>query len=181
MHPSTTAKIEFDLNKAIPSLKRVNVTSEQTAYIIYTSGTTGEPKGVMIRHISLINLAEWYKKCFKLTSADRASQFASQGFDSFFCETIPSFFVGASIHIIEDQIKLTPALFLPWLEKNKITICDLPTAYAQVLFNLPWPKTLNLRVMKVGGESLTHYPSQLFSFDIWNTYGPTEAAVETTS
>ncbi len=158
----------------------ISIAPKQVAYIIYTSGTTGQPKGVMIQHISLINLAAWYKKCFLLTANDRASQFASQGFDPFFCETIPFLCLGASVHIIDDHIKLTPNLFLQWLVDHKITICDLPTAYAQVLFNLTWPKEICLRTVKVGGEALTHYPNKLFSFDIWNTYGPTEATVETT-
>lgn len=154
--------------------------AERDAYIIYTSRTTGQAKGVIIRHSSLINLTKWYKSCFGILPRDRASQFASQGFDAFFCETIPYLITGGSIHIVDDNIKLTPTLFLSWLAQEKITICDLPTAYAQVLFNMPWPDQLSLRTLKVGGEMLTHYPSQLFPFDIWNVYGPAEATIETT-
>ncbi|MFB8733152.1 AMP-binding protein [Bacillus sp. SL00103] len=28
--------------------------------MIYTSGTTGQPKGVMVEHQSLVNLAFWH-------------------------------------------------------------------------------------------------------------------------
>jgi len=156
------------------------VTPEQVAYIIYTSGTTGQPKGVMIKHLGLINLAAWYQTHFKVDENDRASQFASQGFDSFFCETIPFLTAGASIHIVDDPTKLSPTLFLPWLSQQKITICDLPTAYSLMLFSLPWPEDLSLRQLKIGGESLTRYPTHSFSFDIWNGYGPTETTVEAT-
>jgi len=155
-------------------------TANQVAYIIYTSGTTGQPKGVMIRHQSLINLSHWYHTIFSITPEDRASQFASQAFDSFFCETIPFLCTGASVHIIDDHDKLIPATLLRWLASEHITVCDLPTAYAQVLFNMLWPDNLSLRLIKIGGESLSHYPDKVFSFDIWNTYGPTEATVETT-
>lgn len=166
------------ISKQVPTIKTLS--PHDPAYVIYTSGTMEQPKGVIVSHASLVNLAAWYKYCFAVTSADRASQFASQGFDTFFCETIPFLCTGASVHIIDDNTKLTPQLFLPWLEREKITICDLPTAYAQILFNLPWPEKLNLRVVKLGGENLVSYPTQKFSFDIWNTYGLTEATVEST-
>jgi len=154
--------------------------SNELAYIIYTSGTTGQPKGVMIKHESLINLSIWYQSCFSLSANDRASQFASSGFDTFFCETVPCLVVGASIHIIEDNAKLTPHILLPWLAEKNITICDLPTSYAQILFSVPWPKNISLHTVKLGGESLTQYPNQIYPFDIWNIYGPTEATVECT-
>lgn len=162
-------------NQLIPQ-----VSPEQDAYIIYTSGTTGNPKGVVIKHASLINLTNWYVYCFKISNHDRASQFASQGFDTFFCETLPYLATGGSIHIVDDNTKLTPSSFFPWLIQNKITICDLPTAYAQLLFNMSWPAEIKLRILKIGGESITHYPEQRFPFDIWNTYGPTETTIETT-
>ncbi len=156
------------------------VNPEDIAYIIYTSGTTGTPKGVMIRHKSLTNLTAWYQGCFNITAQDRASQFASQGFDPFFCETIPFLATGASVHIVDDQTKLSPALFMTWLEKNKITICDLPTAYAHLLFSMSWPQKMHLKIAKVGGENMGHYPHDQLPFDVWNIYGPTEATVEAT-
>lgn len=166
-------------NESSKNIKNI-ISPQQVAYAIYTSGTTGQPKGVLIRHTSLVNLAEWYVSCFSITHKDRVSQFATQGFDTFFCETIPTFACGASLHMIDENSKLTPTLFLPWLEKEKITICDLPTAYAQVLFTLNFPKNLCLRLLKVGGESLTHYPQKTIPFDLWNIYGPTETTVEAT-
>lgn len=172
---------QYEILKVFPN-KKMNhdVSAKEIAYVIYTSGTTGQPKGVMIKHSSLTNLALWYQKFLLITKKDRASQFASSGFDSFFCETVPYLTVGGSIHIIHDQEKLTPSLFLPWLQKEKITVCDLPTSYAKLLFNMPWPTNLNMRMLKIGGESLTEYPDQQLSFDIWNIYGPTEATVECT-
>lgn len=154
--------------------------ADQLAYVIYTSGTTGQPKGVMIKQESLVHLAKWYKICFDITERDRSSQFASQGFDKFFSEVIPFLIAGASIHIVNDLIKFSPSAFLAWLVKEKITFCDLPTTYAHVLFNETWPDKLSLRIVKLGGDTLTHYPTQKFTFDIWNTYGPAEATIETT-
>lgn len=152
----------------------------QMAYIIYTSGTTGNPKGVMVRHKSLVNLVAWYRGCFNITHTSQASQFSSQGFDTFLCETIPFLGSGACIHIVDDHIKLTPSLFFSWIKDKRITICDLPTAYAQILFTMPWPENIHLKTMKIGGETVTHQPPQSFTFDIWNGYGPTETTIEAT-
>src|SRR5262249_26266471 len=69
---------------------------DQLAYLVYTSGTTGQPKGVLIKHKSLINLVNWYKICFSITAKDRSSQFSSQGFDKFFSEVLPFITTGAS-------------------------------------------------------------------------------------
>jgi len=164
-----------DDDKPLPS-----VSLDDTAYIIYTSGTTGNPKGVMIKHKSLTNLVSWYYGCFNLNANDRASQFASQAFDTFLCETIPYLASGASIHIIDDHIKLTAPLFFDWLVKHHITIADLPTAYLQILFTMQWPDEPALRIVKVGGERLTNYPPNNFPADVWNIYGPTEDTIEST-
>lgn len=157
-----------------------NVSLDDIAYIMYTSGTTGKPKGVLIRHRSLVNLTAWYMAAFKIKSNDRASQFGSQGFDAHLCEIVPFLSVGASIHIVDDNTKLTPSLFFEWLKREEITVCDLTTAYAQMLFPLTWPQKIKLRLMKIGGETLSRFPTHRLPFDIWNCYGPTETTVEAT-
>lgn len=172
---------QYDLIQDISPIEvSAKITADRIAYIIYTSGTTGQPKGVMIRHISVVNFIYWYQVFFKISELDRASQFASQAFDSFFCETIPFLCSGSSVHIIDDHTKLSPTSFLSWIATLGITVLDLPTAYAQVLFTLPWPENSKVRLLKIGGESLSSYPEKQFSFDIWNIYGPTEATIEAT-
>lgn len=166
---------QVDQSITLPKTKGNDV-----AYIIYTSGTTGRPKGVMIQHDSLTNLTAWYGVCLNINASDRASQFASQGFDTYMCETAPILGLGASIHIVDDNIKLTPNLFFNWLQKSKITILDLPTSYALMLFDMKWPENISVKLAKIGGEACTRYPDQSLPFDIWNIYGPTETTIEAT-
>ncbi|MDR3478763.1 MAG: amino acid adenylation domain-containing protein [Gammaproteobacteria bacterium] len=162
--------------KTIP----IMVMPNQTAYIIYTSGTTGRPKGVIIKHIGLINLTYWYQHQFNITTKDRASQLASQSFDSFFCETLPFLANGASVHIVDDATKLSPDTLLQWLKDERISICDLPTNFAKILLNREWPTEMDLRILKIGGEPITQLPNKKMTFDIWNAYGTTETTIETT-
>lgn len=173
----------IELNHFHQKIEGINLptaNADRVAYIIYTSGTTGKPKGICITHANLNNLVNWYADCFNINKNDIVSQFASQGFDSYFCEVIPSLALGAKIAIVDDNIKLSPTLFFEWLHNEKITVCDLPTSYAQILLLQSIPDTLSLRLIKIGGEAITAHLSTLFKFDLWNTYGPTEATVEAT-
>ena len=50
-----------------PDPKAIGLTSQHLAYIIYTSGSTGQPKGVMIEHRSVVNLAIAQSVAFEVT------------------------------------------------------------------------------------------------------------------
>nr|MDF9459933.1 condensation domain-containing protein [Bacillus pumilus] len=55
---------------------QVHMKPTDLAYMIYTSGTTGQPKGVMVEHQSLVNLAFWHNDAFQVTNADRTAKYA---------------------------------------------------------------------------------------------------------
>lgn len=149
------------------------------AYVIYTSGTTGLPKGVVINHGGLQNLIDIYQETYSLTSDDRFSQFATQAFDAFVCEVWPALSLGASVYIVDEDTKLSPVDLIAFFQKYDITVCDIPTAIAPSI----WDESNSLykmRLMKIGGEKITHYPPANLPYLIVNTYGPTENTVEST-
>ena len=156
-------------------------TSEDLAYVIYTSGSTGRPKGVEITHANLSNLVSWHQREFKVTAKDRASLLAGVGFDAAVWETWPYLAAGASLHLPNEAIRLSPNLLRDWLVSERITISFLPTALAERVMTLDWPDHTALRTLLTGAETLRQFPTDDLPFEVVNNYGPTECTVVATS
>jgi amino acid adenylation domain-containing protein len=156
------------------------VTVNDLAYVIYTSGSTGRPKGVQITHNSLLNLVFWHQRAFAVTPSDRATQLTSPAFDATGWELWPYLTTGASVYLLDEDTRLTPALLRDWLVSHAITITFLPTALAESVLALEWPSTTSLRFLLTGADKLHQYPSPTLPFAFVNNYGPTEATVVAT-
>lgn len=154
---------------------------QSLAYIMYTSGSTGRPKGVQIEHSALRNLVNWHNCAFGVSANDRASQYASIGFDAAVWEIWPYLVAGASLFIMGDGIRNNATALRDWLRDNQISIAFVPTPIAEQLIQLDWPTDIALRALLTGGDKLHRYPPASLPFTLVNNYGPTEAAVVATS
>ncbi|WDF52837.1 amino acid adenylation domain-containing protein [Paenibacillus sp. KACC 21273] len=148
-------------------------TSNSLAYVIYTSGSTGNPKGVMIEHRSLVNLSEWHKRFYQLTERDRSTKYASFGFDASIWELFPYLISGSSVYIIPEKIRLDVNLLNDFFEANKITITWLPPQVSEQFMDL---RNKSLRLLLTGGDKVRSYSTNV-SYEVFNTYGPTENTV----
>jgi amino acid adenylation domain-containing protein len=157
-----------------------NPKASHLAYVIYTSGSTGAPKGVEIEHASLVNLIAWHQSAHSVTPEDRATQIASPAFDASVWELWPYLATGASIHIPDEETRLSPAKLLAWLTAKKITITFIPTPLAEAMLDEPWPENCALRSLLTGGDKLHRAPGENVSCALVNHYGPTENTVVTT-
>lgn len=172
---------------------KVHAPSRQhdAAWVVYTSGSTGRPRGVVLTHGGLVNHHLAAIDLYGLTPRDRVLQFSSLSFDISIEEMIPSWLAGATVVFRDPEMPLLPAEFIAWIEKKKITVLDLPTAYwHELVHGLAKTKQRlpeSLRLVIVGGEKASASALRAWS-EIsrgkvrWiNTYGPSEASIIATS
>lgn len=158
------------------NLDNLNKASD-LAYIIYTSGTTGQPKGVMVEHHSLVNLAFWSREMYEIGPDDHCSKYAGFSFDAGIKEIFSCLAAGAELHIIPQEIRLSTEEIDKYFSENNITIADLPTPMAEQF--MISTRNTSLRYMVTGGDKLKTFSPQAYTFV--NEYGPTEFTVVTST
>ncbi|WP_186319930.1 non-ribosomal peptide synthetase [Bacillus pumilus] len=155
---------------------QVHVKPTDLAYMIYTSGTTGQPKGVMVEHQSLVNLAFWHNDAFQVTNADRTAKYAGFGFDASIWEMFPTWIAGAELHIIDEAIRLDMIKLNAYFNDENITIAFLPTQLCEQFMSMD---NHSLRYLLTGGDKLKQVKP--VPYQLVNNYGPTENTVVATS
>ncbi len=152
------------------------------AYVIYTSGSTGQPKGVMIEHQSVTNLAYNIDGIGLLENAQQWAWFASFSFDASI-QGITQLAFGKSLVIISEQLKRDPIALANILPNIGVIDCTPSVVESWFVAGIE-DKLPNLIV---GGEAISE---KLWTLLVkwqakWNkkainVYGPTECTVNTT-
>jgi amino acid adenylation domain-containing protein len=159
----------------------VAASRERLAYVSYTSGTTGTPKGVEITHGNLLNLVFWHRRAFGITAHDRVSHLAGLAFDAAAWELWPHLSAGATVVLVDPEVRTSPELLRNWLVAQHINVAFVPTTLAEPMLATPWPRETALRYLLTGSDTLHRYPAEGLPFQLINNYGPTECAVVATS
>ncbi len=148
----------------------------QLAYVIYTSGSMGRPKGVLLEHGGLENLALAQAGFLALKPGDKTMQFASIGFDASVWEIFATLITGGALVIpIKEDILLTERL-IEMINREKIFVATLPPSYLEVLSD----QELHIGTIISAGEALTYELASRIrakGIRLINAYGPTESTV----
>ncbi|WP_394824378.1 non-ribosomal peptide synthase/polyketide synthase [Pendulispora albinea] len=169
-----------------PERRHLGLTPEHLAYVIYTSGSTGLPKGVMVEHRGVCNLAHWHRHAFDIAPGARTSCVAGLGFDAAAWEIWSALGSGATLLLPDlpdapsEDAARDPSALLAWWAEQELDTSFMPTPLAEVA--LSEQKTARgLRTLLVGGDRLRAPLDRAWPFALINNYGPTETSVVATS
>ena len=157
------------------------------AYIIYTSGSTGQPKGVMIEHRSVANLAAALRDEVYAGLGGRLNVALSAplAFDAS-VKQIVQLLDGHTLHILPEELRLDAPRALEYFKQHEIDVLDCTPSQLKLLLaaGLNNDGSHAPKLMLVGGEALDESTwSQLAAnrhTQFFNVYGPTECTVDAT-
>ena len=163
------------------------VQPENLAYAIYTSGSTGDPKGVMIQHSSVVNLAHGLHQAIYAhhqISPLRVSINGSLAFDTSVKQIIQLIY-GHSLNIVPEKVRFDGHAMLSYLRQQKIDVLDCTPSQLRLLISVGLLDSDNHpQSVLVGGEAIDESMwatlAKAQNINFYNVYGPTECTVDTT-
>lgn len=151
-------------------------------YCMFTSGSTGVPKGVLISHRSVINMAEQFTEAFGFDSGSVFGNQAPFDFDVSIKDVYLSVKNGGTVHILEKQLFSTPKRLIERMNQHRVNTVIWSVSAMKILSALRTFESIRpeyLRRVMFSGEALPckvlndwrgHLPEASFV----NLYGPTE-------
>ncbi|MFI5646184.1 amino acid adenylation domain-containing protein [Kitasatospora sp. NPDC051705] len=154
------------------------------AYVMYTSGSTGRPKGVMVEHAGVVRLVR-DADYFDFSADERFLQTGALEFDAATFEIWGALLNGATLHLVDQETLLTPALLKRALHTADVTVLWLTSPLFNQLADEDVSLFAGLRTLIVGGDVLScrHVNTVREAcpgLRVLNGYGPTENTTFTT-
>lgn len=179
---------ENEADEQVLSAIREQMIDLDPVYSIFTSGSTGVPKGVVISHRGMIDLADWLVETFDFADQDalgNQTPFYFDGSVKDICICIKS---GATLNVIGKKYFTFTKLLMPLLNERHITTILWATSAIVLVGNsdilsVALPK--HLRLVTFAGEAmpakqLRIWQEKLPDVRFINLYGPTEITVDCT-
>ncbi|MGI9286007.1 MAG: non-ribosomal peptide synthetase, partial [Pseudomonadales bacterium] len=154
--------------------------------LIYTSGSTGQPKGVKLRHNSMLNRCQWMWREFPFKETEVCCHRTPLGFVDSVCEIFSPLCQGIPIVVVDsDLVRDLNALINLLGEKKVSRITVVPTLLDAILEALEESRTQlpALQFWSSSGEPLPRLLAERFQRlmpggRLLNLYGSTEVAAD---
>ena len=170
------------IDEALLAVRQRDIIDTDLQYVLFTSGSTGNPKGVAIRHRSVLDFVSWAVPALRLDETARFGNQAPLYFDNSVLDIFCTLKSGAYVYFLPKKDFLFPARMMDELEQRQInTLFWVPSA-------LMHPANLGVvrdgrprgvqRVFFCGevmpNRQLNIWRRSLPTADFVNMYGPTE-------
>jgi amino acid adenylation domain-containing protein len=160
-------------------------TSTHLAYVIHTSGSTGAPKGALNTHGGIRNRLLWMQQADPLTTDDRVFQQTPVTFDVSVLEIFWPLIAGARVVMAKPEGHKDIDYVVRTIAEQSVTAAFfVPTMLRSFLAQPAVTDCVALRRVSCGGEVVPYELTQRFhatlNAELWNEYGPAEAAVTAT-
>lgn len=179
---------EHAANKHLLATIREQMIDLDPVYSIFTSGSTGVPKGVVISHRGMIDLADWLVETFHFTEADALGNQTPFYFDGSVKDICICLKSGATLNVIGKKYFTFTKQLMPFLNDRHITAILWATSAIVLvgnsdILNVALPE--HLRLVTFAGEAmpakqLRTWQEKLPNVRFVNLYGPTEITVDCT-
>jgi acyl-CoA synthetase (AMP-forming)/AMP-acid ligase II len=177
--------VDAEVWEALPTdgeCRDVTPGEEDTAVILYTSGTTGRPKGAMLTHLSLINSALVYCRCFELTGKDRSIAAVPLAHVTGLVANILAMLASRGTLIILPEFKAKS--FLDLAERERFTYTIIVPAMYKLCLMQPDFAERDLASWRIGGfggapmpePTIQELAEKLPTMKPVNCYGATETS-----
>ncbi|MCP5050662.1 MAG: amino acid adenylation domain-containing protein, partial [bacterium] len=138
---------------------RVSISRPRSlAYVIYTSGSTGQPKGVMVRHSSAVNVLSALHRLYPHGETRTYLLKTPVVFDVSVSELFGWFWGPGRLVILEPGAEKDPAAILAVIERHRITHINFVPSMFNIFVDLLADEEKNqlsrLKYIFLAGEAL---------------------------
>lgn len=158
------------------------------ANVLYTSGSTGRPKAVMTTHAALANRLVWLQRVFALEPGEAVLHKTPVTFDVAGTELLWPLLAGATVVLTRPDGHRDPYYLADMIVRHNVTTCDFVSSMLHAFLEEPDAVRCarTLRRVMCSGEELIPAVAERFGellpgVELYNMYGPTEAAIEVTA